>query len=67
MSKSKYQAGFGVIFRGKKSQTLMIPICSTTELYDTTVLYEITVTTRTVMCVCAKPAILFNVSIVESL
>ena len=35
MSQSKYQAGFGVIFWDKKSQTLMIPIYSTTVLYDT--------------------------------
>ena len=34
MSQSKYQAGFGVTFWGKKSQTLMIPIYSTTVLYD---------------------------------
>ena len=38
MSQSKYQAGFGVIFWDKKSQTLMIPIYSTTVLYD----YQVT-------------------------
>ena len=30
----KYQAGFGVIILGQKPQTFMIPIYSTTVLYD---------------------------------
>ena len=34
MSQSKYKAGFGVTFLGKKSLTSMIPIYSTTVLYD---------------------------------
>ena len=34
MSQGKYQAGFGVIFWGKKSLTFMIPIYSTIVLYD---------------------------------
>jgi len=32
--KSKYQAGFGVIISGQTPQTFMIPIYSTTVLYD---------------------------------
>ena len=31
----KYQAGFGVIISGQNPQTFMIPIYSTTILYDT--------------------------------
>ena len=31
---SKYQAGFGVIISGQNPQTFMIPIYSTTVLYD---------------------------------
>ena len=34
VSESKYQAGFGVIISGKNPQTFMIPIYSTTVLYD---------------------------------
>ena len=36
---SKYQAGFGVIILGQNSQTFMIP------LYSTTILYDIALTT----------------------
>ena len=36
LSESKYQAGFGVIMSGQNPQTLMIPIYSTTVLYDST-------------------------------
>jgi len=32
---NKYQAGFGVIILGQNPQTFMIPIYSTTVLYDT--------------------------------
>ena len=31
---SKYQAGFGVIVSGQNPQTFMIPIYTTTVLYD---------------------------------
>ena len=34
VSESKYQAGFGVIILGQNPQTFMIPIYSTTVLYD---------------------------------
>jgi len=34
LSESKYQAGFGVIISGQNSLTFMIPIYSTTVLYD---------------------------------
>ena len=34
MPESKYQAGFGVIISGQNPQTFMIPIYSTTVLYD---------------------------------
>ena len=33
VSKSKYQAGFGVIISGQNPQTFLIPIYSTTVLY----------------------------------
>ena len=32
---SKYQAGFGMIISGQNPQTFIIPIYSTTVLYDT--------------------------------
>ena len=35
MSESKYQAGLGVIISGQNPQTFVIPIYSTTILYDT--------------------------------
>jgi len=35
VSESKYQAGFGVIISGQNLQTFMIPMYSTTILYDT--------------------------------
>ena len=38
VSESKYQAGFGVIILGQNPLTFMIPIYSTTVLYDTLVL-----------------------------
>ena len=34
LSESKYQAGFGEIILGQNPQTFMIPIYSTTVLYD---------------------------------
>ena len=34
VSESKYQAGFGVMISGQNPQTFMIPIYSTTVLYD---------------------------------
>ena len=34
MPESEYQAGFGVIISGQNPQTFMIPIYSTTVLYD---------------------------------
>ena len=34
VSESKYQAGFGVIISGQNHLTFMIPIYSTTVLYD---------------------------------
>ena len=34
VSESKYQAGFWVIISGQNPQTFMIPIYSTTVLYD---------------------------------
>ena len=34
VSESKYQAGFGVMISGQNLQTFMIPIYSTTVLYD---------------------------------
>ena len=34
ISESKYQAGFGVMISGQNPQTFMIPIYSTTVLYD---------------------------------
>ena len=37
MSESKYQTGFGVITSEQNPQTFMIPIYSTTVLYDTDV------------------------------
>ena len=37
MLESKYQAGFGVIILGQNPLTFMIPIYSTTILYDSTV------------------------------
>ena len=41
VSESKYQAGFRMITSGQNPQTFMIPIYSTTVLYDsTTVLYD---------------------------
>ena len=41
MLESKYQAGFGMIILGQNPLTFMIPIYSTTVLYDdTTVLHD---------------------------
>ena len=40
LSESKYQAGFGV---GQNPQTFMIPIYSTTVLYDIAALYTIVI------------------------
>ena len=39
VSESKYQTGFGVIISGQNPQTFMIPIYSTTVLYDTVTHY----------------------------
>ena len=38
-ARKKYQAGFGVIISGQNPQTFMIPIYSTTVLYDYTLFF----------------------------
>jgi len=42
LSGSKLQAGFGEIISGQNSQTSMIPIYSTTVLYDKLLFFPVT-------------------------